>query len=148
MTEASFWDSLRAAIKKTPDAVAWKVEDAFRKGLPDVVWRVESAAGFMELKYLEKFPARPSTKVRVKVTPNQMRHLLEWKGRHGFAYLLVGVGREWFLFQPEVVNGWPKAGEDPAVPEAEFRKAALAKGVTADWSPLLFLLKRSGAFIR
>ena len=101
MNEQQFWSNhVRPALHQ-PKAgrVAWKVQDAYNGGLPDVdfVTGVNEVAK-IELKYIDSFPAKPETTCpRLMPTEGQFNHLEEWELGGGFSTMLIGVGDEWFL---------------------------------------------------
>lgn len=127
MNEAGFWRTLKRTLH-IPEAgqCAWKVGTSTRAGLPDVDYCIHGAAGKLELKYAERFPPRSFLKIRV--TPEQRRHLDEWQACGGRAYVLTGVGQEWFLCRPDV---------PVEVTEDELRQLAVASGTFADIARLL-----------
>lgn len=99
MNEKSFWSRYVRPVLHQPNArrVAWKVQDAFNAGLPDVDFCLHGVAGKLELKYVKEYPKRASTTVKVATSPNQKRFLAEWAGAGGIALVLVGVDHDWYL---------------------------------------------------
>lgn len=84
-----------------------RVENVVGPGHPDVNY----AGGDIELKALEAFPVRAETKVVVpEFSGEQAGWLLQRERAGGRAWLMVRVGREWFLFSAEAAyrmrKGW------------------------------------------
>jgi hypothetical protein len=103
LTEKSFWEKfVKAALHRPPLCVAWKVQDAFNKGLPDADYCLQGFTGRLELKYIHRWPERDNTPLDIKVSIEQRRLLLEWWNAGGAAYVLVGVEKSWFLLPPTV----------------------------------------------
>lgn len=97
MSEASAWTS----IKKVLDELGLdpkRVENVVGQGFPDI----DYLAGNIELKYIEEFPARVKTSVRMSHFTGEQAGWLarRWK-KGGNSWLLVRVSRTWFLF-----DGW------------------------------------------
>lgn len=108
--EHAFWNTLKPILHApTHGRVAWKVQDAFKRGLPDVLGHVEGTAYLLELKYRESMPARSETLVqRLEPSIEQLRHLAEWHHAGGIAGLLMGSGRDWWLiFDPTIMRTLP-----------------------------------------
>ncbi len=94
MTEADAWDSIRPLFGQLGlDPI--RVENVLHPGHPDV----DYTHGNIELKALDAFPARGPTKVRIPtLTGQQVGWLTRRWEKGGNCWLLVRVGREWFLF--------------------------------------------------
>lgn len=108
MTEREVWRRvLQPLLHHPPDRVAWKVQDAFRKGLPDVLGRVGGRAYLLEHKH-PTLPARPTSQVSLGLHPAQRAHLLEWGGVERGAFILVTGERAGdllcWLLPPETPN--------------------------------------------
>lgn len=93
--------------------LAWKIQDAFVTGRPDVMFNVKDPKlnfgriiGWLELKYDMAWPKRPDTTIDVGVTAEQMNHLKTWYrlGRdQRTAVVLYGVGEDWWMFKHTAV---------------------------------------------
>ncbi len=83
---------------KPLDAIA--VENPIRPGTPDVNY----AEGWVELKYLEKWPKNADKKpVLISIFSQQQRRWLTRRSlAKGNVFLLLQVGREWLLFEGSV----------------------------------------------
>lgn len=102
MREKDFWSRWIKPTLNPPDkfGVAWKVQDVYRPGLPDVLgcWR---GVGFIiENKYVPAWPKRSSTSIAIAVSPTQRKHLTDWSEAGGPAFVLLGVDHDWFLLHP------------------------------------------------
>lgn len=75
------------------DAIS--VENPVRPGTPDINY----IEGWVELKVLAKWPARASTKIKVPCFTPQQRVWLERRHRrHGAAFFLILIDKDWLLF--------------------------------------------------
>jgi hypothetical protein len=90
--------------------LAWKVQDAFNGGLPDIDCCFSGTEAKIELKYLDAWPAREETlvwcstldkvtKAKALVSATQHNHLEQWHMCGGNAFVLLGVGKQWLLFR-------------------------------------------------
>lgn len=94
MIETTAWDSIRPLFQALGlDPI--RVENVLHPGHPDL----DYTHGNIELKYMEAFPVRPGTAVRVpKLTGEQVGWITRRTEKGGLAWLLVRVGKEWFLW--------------------------------------------------
>lgn len=99
MIETTAWDSIQPLLQRLGlDPI--RVENVLHPGHPDV----DYTHGNIELKYMEAFPVRPGTKVRVpKLKGEQVAWITRRSRKGGLAWLLVRVGSEWFLWAGEQV---------------------------------------------
>jgi hypothetical protein len=94
MTEARMRQRVVKALRPL-DAIS--VENMVGIGTPDVNY----AEGWLELKFKKAWPKRETTALKFPHFTEQQRVWLKRRSRKGgTAYLLVLVGREWFLFHP------------------------------------------------
>lgn len=93
-----------------------RVENVLSPGHPDVNY----AGGDIELKALAEWPVRPETPVRIETFTGEQAGFLarRWSLR-GAIWLLVRVGREWFLF-----DGWTALQVRSGLTQAEWREQA------------------------
>lgn len=100
MSERLLWEKyLKPSMQRPPSRMARKVQDRFVCGLPDVVYSLMGSAGWLELKWLDDWPARAATGVDVGLTGPQAAWIRAWRDAGGTAHVLLGVGatREWLL---------------------------------------------------
>ena len=97
MTEKDFYKKVRESLSNT---LIQRIESPLTaQGIPDLVYHVGNTTGFIELKYLKDFPVKESTIVKFKFTDYQRMWLSRWKRRGANCWLLVGVGKDAFLFK-------------------------------------------------
>lgn len=85
----------RRVVKALRSLDAVSVENAVYPGTPDVNF----CEGWIELKWLRRWPAKDSTVVSLDhFTPQQRQWLRRRWDRGGRAWLLLQVGKEWLLF--------------------------------------------------
>lgn len=98
--EQTAWDRLRS-VMSLAGLDPRRVENVVGPGHPDVNY----AGGDVELKAMEGFPKRADTPVTVpEFTGEQVGWLLQRQRAGGRAWLMVRVGREWFLFDAETAH--------------------------------------------
>lgn len=77
-------------------------EDLLNAGVPDLSYSGNGVNGFIELKWLEAWPKREDTTVRIPHYTKEQKHFLLTRGRAGGrCWLLLRVGREHLLFDHE-----------------------------------------------
>lgn len=143
MIEKGFWQSLKRYLR-TQRHQDWnfvKMTDAYNAGLPDVLYRIDEVIGVFEMKYVPQWPKRKTTKIKFKATANQIQHLRRWYGKNGKgkAFGLLGVDRNWFLFDIPVVQVCYEKG----FTKEELYETALVLGKIGgkQWAPLIEGLK-------
>lgn len=83
-------------VKALKHLHARPVENSVGPGTPDVT----CTAGWIELKWMRRWPARPDTKVIIEhYTKKQKWWLRDRWNAGGGAWLLLQVGREYMLFE-------------------------------------------------
>jgi len=118
--EQAMWQALRPIMLGTH---AVRIESSSTgAGIPDV----ECIFGWMELKYLDKWPARCNTKIRIKHFTKEQRSWLLLRERLGEAtFLMVKIGKmEWWLFR----------GSMAAIYIGELNKVELSTKTVARWN--------------
>lgn len=96
-------DMRQRVIKALKPLDAFSVENPCRPGTPDVNY----VEGWIELKWLEKWPVREATIVRIEhFTPQQRVFLMRRWRKGGNVYLLLQVKDEWLLFDGDVAAEW------------------------------------------
>ena len=88
--------------------IAWKVEDAYNGGKPDVDFVFKGVSGKIELKYIDAWPAKEDKLITFSrdskldqnkvISPGQYNHLEQWAQGEGLSLVFIGVGKESFLF--------------------------------------------------
>lgn len=105
--------------------VAWKVEDKFFSGMPDVDAMFDGTAAKIELKYEAKWPVRPDTKlwfsynnpkdkVHTIISAIQWNYLEQYKNARGNAFVFIGVGKDWLLLEHGTFDNVPMTKDELA----------------------------------
>lgn len=85
----------QAVLKRLKDFHAIPVENPVHAGTPDI----NCSLGWIELKWLRRWPKSPDDIVRIPhFTPRQRRWLRKRWNTDQRAWLLLQCGREWLLF--------------------------------------------------
>ena len=128
VTEKAWWNAhVRPQLHQPARGlIAKKVQDIYNGGLPDVAFLSGGRFAWLELKYAARWPVR-ARHLPIRYRPAQRAWLREWSRAGGQAYVLLGVAREWYLFDPEVPDPLPLS-------EVEF---ALVAGDRASFDPLV-----------
>ena len=87
MSEKNFWNNVR---NKLPLKM-YRVENSCGKGMPDVHFIQGKKSGWIELKFLEKWPR---DKINSGLTLNQSMWSKEYRKAGGLSYVLLRIGRE------------------------------------------------------
>ena len=87
MSEKNFWNNVR---NKLPLQM-YRVENSCAKGMPDVHFIQSKKSGWIELKFLEKWPR---DKINSGLTLNQSMWSKEYRKAGGLSYVLLRIGRE------------------------------------------------------
>lgn len=97
MAESTMRNALLSAFKQREvDACAH--EDLVTVGIPDVSYGACNISGWIELKSMDAWPKRATTKVKIKhFTPEQKRWMLKRGIASGYVWLLLRVDQEWLL---------------------------------------------------
>jgi hypothetical protein len=115
--EKTLWKTIR---DKLPNFFIQRIETQIERGIPDVHYCVAGISGWIEGKYI-KSPKRDNTKIKLKLTVEQI------------VYILVKKDREIYLFDA-------KDGNDLAigVTREEWEQKALAK----NWENIKLILSK------
>lgn len=93
-------DMRHRVIRALKPLHAIPVENLVGPGTPDVNF----IGGWLELKSLDGWPARPETPVKIDcLTPQQRVWLWQRSQAGGHAFLLLKVGNDWLIYHPRVV---------------------------------------------
>ena len=104
MSERNLWRYIQKNLKQTNNMLM-RVENAFYKGIPDVNYLIDGVEGWVELKYVNEYPKRESTEIKVShfTTEQKLWHNTRNK-MNGLASVLVQVESDYFLFKKERIN--------------------------------------------
>ena len=100
MSESEMWNAIRPVLKPL-DPV--RVESPISPGLPDVNY----VGGWIELKYVDRWPVRPDTPLKIDHFTKQQR-IRHRKRRQagGKSFVLIkvdkGINAQWLLFDGRV----------------------------------------------
>ena len=114
MKEAGLYQRLRRKILATfPSARIDRVENGLVDGMPDVNMCIKGKDVWLELKYIEGWPARDTTQVlgRRGLRPEQINWHIKQGLAGGTSFIVVGIGRETFVTDNEQVrdiNTWTR----------------------------------------
>ena len=101
MSEANLWNLTR---KHLNDFFLQRIETAIERGIPDLFYCTPAViSGWIEGKYADT-PVKETSKVRLKVSVEQIawhRSFSRFKGR---VYILAKVSKEIYLYRPEMAE--------------------------------------------
>ena len=101
MSEANLWNLTR---KHLNDFFLQRIETAIERGIPDLFYCTpEGVCGWIEGKYADK-PVRETSKVRLKVSVEQMAWHRSFSRFNGRVYILAKVSKEIYLYRPEMAE--------------------------------------------
>jgi hypothetical protein len=106
MTEQRWWSSHLRPLLHRPGrgCCAWKLTDAWRVGVPDVIVCYQGKVTWLEIEVAQA-PVRATTPIAMPhYTTEQRAHLREWSMCKGNAYVLLLVGQAWFLLPHNIPN--------------------------------------------
>jgi hypothetical protein len=97
MIETKMYKILRDTF---PKIFFQRIETTTGLGVPDVFFAGGYVSGWMELKQLKSWPAKPMTNVKIPWRPGQ----LAWASRYMSKttspyYLVLTIGHEWFFMK-------------------------------------------------
>jgi len=121
--EKLLWKQIRT---KLPNYFLQRIETQIERGIPDLHYCVDGVSGWIEGKYLET-PKRESTKLKLKLSVEQIAWHKAYIHYGGSVYILVKKNREILLFKGQ-------DGEELAkgVSRERFYEMTIAK----DWSQI------------
>ena len=97
MNESQFWGKIRGGMLGKWHAT--RIESATMAGIPDICATIPGRHLWIELKYLEAFPKKASTKVRIDHFTDKQREWIMSRGQlAGNVWVIIGVGKEFFVF--------------------------------------------------
>jgi len=115
MKEAGLYQRVRRQIIAAfPNARIDRIENGLVDGMPDVNSCLRGVDVWMELKHIEKWPARATTPVlgRRGLRPEQINWHIRHRKAGGKSFIVMGVGHETWVTDNEFVrtiNEWTKA---------------------------------------
>tara|TARA_Y100000004_G_scaffold152917_1_gene176280 strand:- start:436 stop:834 length:399 start_codon:yes stop_codon:yes gene_type:complete len=92
--EKLLWKTIR---DKLPKYFIQRIETQIERGIPDVHYTVDGVSGWIEGKYIDT-PKRQNTKLKVKLSVEQIAWHKAYKHYGGLVYILVKKNREIYLF--------------------------------------------------
>jgi len=102
-SESNLWRYLKKKIGREWDAT--RHEDSIGSGVPDVSFGYREKNGWIELKYLKKFPARESTTIRIPhLTKAQCNWLINRNVKGRNCWILIQIANEYFLFSASAIG--------------------------------------------
>lgn len=111
MNEAGLWQYLRKGLSGT--WMPTRIESSAGNGVPDVYYSVPGKGGWIELKYIPKWPKRPTTKVKLPLRPEQKLWIKQHGELTGRVFVLVRIEDDFFLVNhrqiEEACEGWDTA---------------------------------------
>jgi hypothetical protein len=127
-SEGALWGTLKERLK--PYGELGRLENGVEAGWPDVAYALRvparpPVAGWLELKELDRWPARPATRVVIpSLTLEQVRWLGRWSAAGARAELLLQVHRDYLLLDARTVQALFRR----ELTQAALRCAALVVG--------------------
>ena len=88
MSEKNFWVLLRTSLKQLK---MYRVENRVMKGRPEVHDIKDGSSGWIELKYIDKWP---KTRVATGLKLNQCLWLKEYDENKGHCWIMLRIGRD------------------------------------------------------
>lgn len=111
MSEGDLWRLMRSRL--APFGRLTRIENRCDKGTPDVAYTLcygkvgeaPTRSGWIENKFLPRWPARESTPVRIdKLTLDQVTWLEDEARANGRAWCMLQVEDDYFLLDPRAVR--------------------------------------------
>jgi hypothetical protein len=97
---------IRAIHKKLPaDLYRWKIHDSYTGGVPDTLYAGPSGILFIEYKWLKSLPKKPTTPIKIGLSPLQIIWLNKFHSFGQKVAVVVGYPDGVLLFEG---NSWTK----------------------------------------
>ena len=125
--EKQIWQTIRSKLN---DFFIQRIETSIERGIPDVHYCVEGVSGWLEGKYL-KSPKRENTKLKLKLSIEQIAWHKSYSYLGGIVYLIVKKDKKIYLFDSDDGEALAKG-----VTREDWEKKALAK----DWDKIRIIL--------
>ncbi len=98
-SEKQTWRNVKRFLDETPRTLHYqRIEDKLQTGIPDLNLAYHGHECWIEFKHLDAFPKRISTSVHIGLTKEQVVWLKLRVLAGGLVYVLVQVGRKYYLF--------------------------------------------------
>jgi len=127
--EKQIWQTIRSKLN---DFFIQRIETQIERGIPDVHYCVAGVSGWLEGKYL-KSPKRENTKLKLKLSIEQIAWHRSYSYSGGSVYLIVKKDKQIFLFDSNDGEALAKG-----VTREEWDKKALAN----DWEQIKIILSK------
>ena len=125
--EKQIWQTIRSKLN---DFFIQRIETSIERGIPDVHYCVQGVSGWLEGKYL-KSPKRENTKLKLKLSIEQIAWHKSYSYNGGLVYLIVKKDKQIYLFDSDDGEALAKG-----VTREDWEKKALAK----DWDKIRIIL--------
>lgn len=125
--EKQIWQTIRSKLN---DFFIQRIETSIERGIPDVHYCVQGVSGWLEGKYL-KSPKRENTKLKLKLSIEQIAWHKSYSYNGGLVYLIVKKDKKIYLFDSDDGEALAKG-----VTQEDWEKKALAK----DWDKIRIIL--------
>jgi hypothetical protein len=125
--EKQIWQTIRSKLN---DFFIQRIETSIERGIPDVHYCVQGVSGWLEGKYL-KSPKRENTKLKLKLSIEQIAWHKSYSYLGGLVYLIVKKDKKIYLFDSDDGEALAKG-----VTQEDWEKKALAK----DWDKIRIIL--------
>ena len=125
--EKQIWQTIRSKLN---DFFIQRIETSIERGIPDVHYCVQGVSGWLEGKYL-KSPKRENTKLKLKLSIEQIAWHKSYSYNGGLVYLIVKKDKKIYLFDSDDGEALAKG-----VTREDWEKKALAK----DWDKIRIIL--------
>ena len=125
--EKQIWQTIRSKLN---DFFIQRIETSIERGIPDVHYCVQGVSGWLEGKYL-KSPKRENTKLKLKLSIEQIAWHKSYSYLGGLVYLIVKKDKQIYLFDSDDGEALAKG-----VTREDWEKKALAK----DWDKIRIIL--------
>jgi penicillin-binding protein-related factor A (putative recombinase) len=98
-SEKQTWRNVKRFLDETPRTLHYqRIEDKLQTGIPDLNLAYHGHECWIEMKYLESFPKRRSTPIRIGLTKEQALWLKRRAAVGGSVFVLVQIAREYYMF--------------------------------------------------
>lgn len=98
MSEKNFQKTTRRNMKKA--GRTWqRIETGLTgEGVPDTYFCINGSSGWIESKYINAYPKRETTPIKIKLSGNQEAWLSTHDKAGGRGFVFLQIGRDYYLF--------------------------------------------------